>query len=100
MTYGHCTDLANTFPYTYWQGPMIFARVVTAGVLTFLVRKMILHRPCYTVNIARPLIASISMFLELARSNLAQTLPNPSKVIQHRLFLLNVSVVFVKCRKI
>ena len=28
---------------------------MTAGVLTFLVVKMILHWPCYTVNIARPL---------------------------------------------
>ena len=36
MTYGQCTDRADTFSYTYWQGPMIFAEfVVTAGVLTF-----------------------------------------------------------------
>ena len=30
-----------------------------------------------------------------AGSNLAQTLLSPSKVLMHRLFLLNVSVVFV-----
>ena len=38
-------------------------------------------------------IYHISLFLELASSNLAQTLLNPVKVIWHH--LLNVSVVFV-----
>ena len=36
-------------------GSYDFCRVVTAGVLTFLVPKMILHRPYDTVNISRPL---------------------------------------------
>ena len=43
------------FSYTYWQGPMIFAELWRQGSWLFLVPKMILHRPCYTVNIARPL---------------------------------------------
>ena len=44
-------------------------------------------------------ISSISLFLELAGSNFSQAL-NPSKVISHRLFLLNVSVVFVNAEKV
>ena len=50
-------------------------------------------------NFCRTFISSISLFLELAGSNLAQTLLNPSKVIWHRLFLLNVSVIFVNAEK-
>ena len=41
----------------------------------------------------------MSLFLELAGSDLAQTLLNPSKVIWHRLILLNVSVAFVNAEK-
>ena len=55
MTYGQCTDWANTFFIYILAGSYDFCRVVTAGVLTFLASKMILHRPCYTVNIAQPL---------------------------------------------
>ena len=40
-------------------------------------------------------IWSTSLFLELAGSNLAQTLLNHSKIIWHHLFLSNVSFVFV-----
>ena len=39
------------------------------------------------------------VFLELAGSILAQILLNPFKGIRHRLFLLNVSVVFVNAEK-
>ena len=51
------------------------------------------------VIFCRTFISSISLFLELAGSNLAQTLLNPSKAIWHRLFLLNVSAVFVNVEK-
>ena len=51
------------------------------------------------MNFCRTFISSISLFVELAGSNLAQTLLNPSKVIWHLLFLLNVSVVFVNAEK-
>ena len=39
------------------------------------------------VNFCRTFILSILLCLELAGSNLAQTLLNPSKVIWHHLFL-------------
>ena len=44
-------------------------------------------------------ISNISLFLELAGSNLAQTLLNPSKVIRHCSFLSNVFGVFVNAEK-
>ena len=44
-------------------------------------------------------ISSISLFFELAGSNLVQTLLNPSKVVLHHLLLLNVSGVFVNAEK-
>ena len=44
------------FSYRYWQGPMIFADLWWQGSRLFLVPKLILHRPSYTVNIAGPLI--------------------------------------------
>ena len=47
----------------------------------------------------RTLISNILLLLKLAGSNLAQTLLNTSKGIWHRLFLLNVSVVFVNAEK-
>ena len=50
MTYGQSTDHANTFFIYILAGSYDFCRVVT-----FLVPKMIMHWPCYTVNIARPL---------------------------------------------
>ena len=53
----------------------------------------------YEVNVYKTFILNISLFLELAGCNLAQTLLNPSKVIWHQLFLLNVSVVFVNAEK-
>ena len=57
------------------------------------------RKRAYDVNSCRTIISRISLFLELAGSNLAQTLLNPSKNIWHRLFLLNVSVVFVNAEK-
>ena len=64
------------FSYTYWQGPVIFAELWRPwGVLTFLVPKMILHRHCYTVNIARPLKSSHQMIQNrLWRHNLPRKL--------------------------
>ena len=50
-------------------------------------------------KLLQDIIASISLLIELTSSNLALTLLNPSKVIWHRLFLLNVSVVFVNVKK-
>ena len=47
------------------------------------------------VYFCRTFISSLSLFLELAGSNLAQNLLKPFKVIWHRLFLLIVPVVFV-----
>ena len=58
-----------------------------------------LTKRAWEANFCRTFISSISLSLELAGSNLAQTLLNPSKFIWHRLFLLNVSVVFVKAEK-
>ena len=51
------------------------------------------------VNLCRTFILSISLFLKLGGSNLAQTLLNPPNVIWHCLFLLIVSVVFVNAEK-
>ena len=45
----------------------------------------------WEVNFCRTFVLSISLFLEPAGSNLAQTLLNPSKVIWHHLFLLKPS---------
>ena len=56
-------------------------------------------REC-TVNFCRTFLSSISLFLELASSDLAKTLLNPSKAIWHRLFLLNVYVVFVNAENV
>ena len=39
MTYGHCTDRANTFLIHILAGSYDFCRVVTAGILTFLFQK-------------------------------------------------------------
>ena len=55
-------------------------------------------RACY-VNFCRTFISSISSFLELAGPNLAQALLSLYRVIRHRLFLLNMSVVFVNAEK-
>ena len=44
-------------------------------------------------------ISSISLFLELAGSNLAQVLLNLAKVIWYCLFLVNVPAVFVNANK-
>ena len=51
------------------------------------------------VNFSKTFISSISLFSELAGSNLVQILLNPSKVTWRRLYLLNVFVVFVNARK-
>ena len=56
-------------------------------------------RAC-NVSFYRTFISRISLFLELGGSNLAQTLLNRSKVIWHRLFSLNVSVVFVNAENV
>ena len=53
----------------------------------------------WEVNFCRTFILSIALSLELADSNLTQTLLNPSKFIWHCLFLLNVSVVLVNTEK-
>ena len=50
-------------------------------------------------NFCRTFILSILLLLELAGSNLPQTLLNPSKILWHHLFLLNVSVFFVNGEK-
>ena len=42
---------------------------------------------------------SILLLLELAGSNLPQTLLNSSKILWHHLFLSNVSVFFVNAEK-
>ena len=52
------------------------------------------------VNFCRTLISRILLFLELAGSSLTHTLLNPSKVIWHRLFLSNVSVVSVNTKNV
>ena len=83
MTYGQCTDRANTFFIYILAGSYDFCRVVTAGVLTFLVPKMILHRPCYTVNIARPLKAHKRSSLEVGQLSETRTAHSEGGGIPH-----------------
>ena len=46
-----------------------------------------LRQGAYVVNFCRTFVWSISLFLELAGSNLAQTLLNPPKVVRLWLYL-------------
>ena len=64
----------------------------------FTVVRELMKRAC-GVNFCRIFISSYVVILKLAGSNFAQTLLNPSKIIRHRLFLLNVSVVSVNAKK-
>ena len=52
-----------------------------------------------SVNFCRTFISSISLFLDLAGSNLAQTVLNPLKSIRLCLFLLGVSAVFENAKE-
>ena len=60
------------------------------------------QKRAWEVYFCRTFISNVTLSLELAGSNLAQTLLNPSKIIWHCLFLLNLlnlSVVFVNAEK-
>ena len=58
------------------------------------------HFKSMDVNFCRTFISSISLFLELAGSDLVQTLLNPSKVKWYHSFLLNLFVVFVNVKSV
>ena len=53
----------------------------------------------YGVNFGRTFVLSILLYLDLACSNLAQTLFNPLKSKLHCLFLLGVPAVFANAKE-